>query len=208
MIVIRYEDARNAVVAELTGMERALDRAIVRLRRKADGGDLSNYCKQNCNLCIDALESFQGARGGMDVGNSQFRRAALHNTKLRVAGVNISVSIDLMTQEIDRNGKESIGGAILVLSRSMRNEKEMAARCKAVALLVYQLLKSQPNTAPHCDPTLCMAIDVFNAKIYRAKNQQKQLLRTVETSCEEVSTVWPVIEPPANYNGPPVFKIA
>jgi hypothetical protein len=53
---------------------------------------------------------------------------------------------------------------------------------------------------------MCMAIDVFGGKVYRAKRQQKQLYKSVETSCEEVATVWPSIKPPANYNGPPIPK--
>jgi hypothetical protein len=51
---------------------------------------------------------------------------------------------------------------------------------------------------------MCMAVDVFHGKVYRAKSQQKQLLKSVETSCDEVATVWPKIKPPANYNGPPI----
>ena len=45
---------------------------------------------ENCELCIDALESFQGAQGTMDIGNSQFRkgcrRAAL---KIRSSAISV-----------------------------------------------------------------------------------------------------------------------
>jgi hypothetical protein len=56
---------------------------------------------ENCELCIDALESFQGAQGTMDIGNSQFRkgcrRAALKSDlpqfRCRLEGENLTYSI-------------------------------------------------------------------------------------------------------------------
>jgi hypothetical protein len=50
-------------------------------------------------------------------------------------------------------------------------------------------LKQQVKDGEKCDPGMCMAVDVFGGKVYRAKSQQKQF-KTVETSCEEVATVW------------------
>lgn len=49
-----------------------------------------------------------------------------------------------------------------------------------------------------CDPKMCMAVDIFGGKTNRAKGQQKMLYKDVEASCEEVSTMWPTIKPPAN----------
>jgi hypothetical protein len=56
------------------------------------------------------------------------------------------------------------------------------------------------------DPTMCMAIDVFGGTIYRAKGEQRQVWKTVGTSCEEVTDRWPSVKPPANYNGPALPK--
>lgn len=208
VIVIRYEDAYPPIVNFMTGSANALENGMMRIKRKAGTDDLTEYGRKNCDLCIEALESFQAAIANLDVGKTMFRKPDLHNTKLKISEVNISVSINMMTEETRRDGKLSIGAAILVFSKGPSRQREMAARCKAVALLVYQLLKSQGNTAANCDPTLCMAIDVFNARIYRAMTPQVRLLRTVEMSCEEVTNIWPLIEPPANYNGPQILKIA
>jgi hypothetical protein len=132
----------------------------------------------------------------------------LHNTKLTISGVNITVSVDLMTEETKRNGSRSTGAAILVFCSDEKKVKDTERRCKTVALLIYQLLKGQANTLYSCDPALCMAIDVFNAKIYRAMTPQARLYKTVEVSCEEVTALWPAIKPPANYNGPPIPRAA
>jgi len=206
-IAIRYEEARAAVVARLAGVENALDNAVAKLRRKSETA-ITDYWRKNCDLCIDAIESFRGGIACLGPGKTKFRKPDLHNTKLKISEVNVSVSIDLMTEETDRNGKRSIGAAILVFSRSVNNQKEMERRCKTIALLIFQLLKSQANTSPLVDASLCIGVDVFNAKIYRAITPQVRLLRTVETSCEEVANLWPSIKPPVNYKGPPILKIA
>jgi hypothetical protein len=194
-------------VARLAGAENALELAVTKLIWKA-GTEITEYCRKNCDLCIDAIESFRGGILRLETGKTIFRKPDLHNTKLKISEVNVSVSIDLMTEETNRNGKRSIGAAILVFSRSVSNQKEMERRCKTIALLIFQLLKSQANTASLVDASLCMGVDVFNAKIYRAITPQVRLFRTVETSCEEVTNLWPSIKPPANYNGPPILKIA
>jgi hypothetical protein len=93
-----------------------------------------------------------------------------------------------------------------VFSKTGGPEKNIEARCLAIALLAHELLKQQLQAGDTCDPNICMAIDVFSGKVYRAKSQQKLLFKTVETSCVEVATVWPSVKPPANYYGPPIPK--
>lgn len=207
VMVIRYEDAYDPVIGYMTGSVDALANGILALRRKADGEDISDFLRSNCGLCLDAIESFQSTIANLDTGKVVFRKPSQRETKLLIAGVNISVSVDMMTEEVDRGGKHRMGAAILVFSKS-RKEKDMATRCKAVALLVYQLLRSNPKAADLCSPELCMAIDVFNAKIYRAGGGQARLWRTIETSCDEVNAIWPTVKPPADYNGPPLPKVA
>lgn len=207
VMVMRYEDAYQPIVSHLTGSEEALASGVLGLRRKAESADLSQFLRDNCGLCIDAIESFQSTIANLDAGRVEFKRPTYRDTTLPIAGVKISVSINLMTEEVSRNGKRSIGAAILVFSKS-KKEKDMAARCKAVALLVYQLLKENSKTAEICVPELCMAIDVFNARIYRAGCRQSRLWRTVETSCDEVNAMWPTVKAPADYNGPPLPMVA
>jgi hypothetical protein len=142
----------------------------------------------------------------MGVGSVKFKAPDIHNSKLKISGVSVSVMIDLATERVDGNGNKVIGGAVLVFSKTGGPEKNVKARCVAIALLVHELLKQQLKAGEKCDPNICMAIDVFDGKVYRAKSHQKLLFKTIETSCDEVTTVWPSVKPPANYNGPPTPK--
>lgn len=176
------------------------------LRRKSDGDDITDYARTNCKLCIDAIESFQAYETQMNVGKAKFLKPMTHYPRPKISGVSISVSIDLRVERTDLKGTKSIGGAILVFSKSGDPDKNLQERCKAITLLVHELLRDYVKPSETLDPSLCMAIDVFNGSVYRAKTQQKLLYKTVENSCGEVATVWPSVEPPSNYYGPPIAK--
>lgn len=208
MLLVRYDDARSAVAAHLaangTKATILLD-AVLSLQKKSDNSS-SEYKQQNHKLCLDAIEAFQAAEAEMVPGQVRFVVPDVPYKKLKIAGVNISVFIDLLTEKTTKDDKKLVGGAVLVFSKTGGPEKNIESRCQAIALLTHELLKQELSSHQTIDPTLCMAIDVFNAKIYRAKAQQKKLFKMVETSCEEVADRWPTIKPPANYNGPPILK--
>jgi len=207
MILVRYDDARTAVAAHLAAngaKKNILSDALLSIRRKADKEGVTSYKKQNHKLCVDAIEAFGAAEAKMGVGMVRFKAPDTHNSKLKISGVSVSVSLDLVTERADGKGNKVIGGAVLVFSKTGGPEKNIEARCLAIALLVHELLKQKLKAGEACDPNICMAIDVFNGKVYRAKSQQKLLFRTIETSCDEVATIWPSVKPPTNYNGPPI----
>ncbi len=207
MLLIRYEDAKSSLISHLTsdvvGNE-ILNRKVMSLHRKADEDGITDYVRQNCKLCIDAIESFQGFEPKLELKGAKFLKPMMHYARLKISGVSISVSVDLRTEKVDSKGNKSVGGAMLIFSKSGGPDKNLPDRCKAITLLVFELLKNYVKPRETLDPNLCMVLDVFNGTIYRAKTQQKMLYKTVENSCGEVTTVWPSVEPPANYYGPPI----
>jgi hypothetical protein len=209
MLLIRYDDARAAVIEHLRSNGTAkdgLNNAIVALQRKADGTSMTDYKKQNCKLSTEAIEAFQISEKKLGMGDVKFKAPNLHTTKLKIGGVSLSVSVDLITQKTGSDGGKTIGGIVLVFSKSGGAKKDMGQRCPTIAMLVNQLIKQHLEPGDTCDPKMCMAIDIFSGKAYRAKSQQKMLYKDVETSCEEAATMWPTIKPPANYNGPLIPK--
>jgi hypothetical protein len=206
LLLVRYSDAKTALVSHFTTShgDSPLNNRLQILRRKASLSDISDFERRNCELCIDAIESFQSVESKINFGKLKFSRPGGSFPKLKISGVSISVSIDLLTEKAFGNGSLARGAAMLVFSKSGGTRQNMPERCKAISLLIYEVLKAQAKPGQIYDPTMCMAIDVFQGLVYRAKSEQKQLLKTVGTSCEEVANLWPTVKPPANYNGPPV----
>jgi len=207
MIVVRYDDARTAVSAHLAkGVANPiLTDALDALGRKGGKEGITPWKKQNHQLCGEAIEAFRSAEAKLGIGGVKFRAPDIVNMKLKISGVTVSVSLDLIAETVDSKGNKRLGGVVLVFSKKGGPDKNVGPRCEAIALLAHEVLSAHVKDG-ECDPAMCMAIDVFGGKVYRAKRQQKQLYKSVETSCEEVATVWPSIKPPANYNGPPIPK--
>jgi hypothetical protein len=210
ILLIRYDDARFAVVEHMIGNNSSRDtlsEALLALKRKSESEGITVYKKQNCRLSSEAIEAFQVGEGKLGLSAIKFKAPNIHNTKLKLGGVILSVSLDLMTEKTANDGGKVIGGVVLVFSKSGGVKKNMPERCQAIALLAHEVIKHHLKPGETSDPKMCMAVDIFSGKVYRAKSQQKTLYKNVETSCEEVATIWPTVKPPANYNGPPIPKI-
>jgi hypothetical protein len=194
-----YDDARKAIVEQFAGRDHALNRADTAIVQKLQDTSLSAWARNNLKKSSEAINVFRNTVDKMGLHKIGFTIARKQASVLPIVGVRISVSLDLHARQVTRDGEERLGGAILVLSQT---DSEMQARCEAVAVLVYRLVSAA--TPAVVDPSLCLAIDVFGGKVYRAKRQHKTLMKSIENSCNEVAAIWPRIAPPVGYDGPDV----
>lgn len=207
MLTVRYDDARDAVRKHLTKRQATKDvlgEALDVLKQKLSAAGLSDWWKTNHKLCSQAIEAFQTHEKSLSLSKSIFKVPNIGHSKLTMSGVTVSVSLDLMTEIPQGNGTSRVGGTILCLWKT--RAADTPHRCQAMAMLASEVVSKFLKDNQACDPNMCMAVDVFGGKVYRAKAHQKMLLKTVENSCGEIATIWPSVEPPANYNGPPVPK--
>ena len=138
MILVRYDDARTAVSAHLASngdKKNILVDALTSLIRKAEREDITDYKRQNYKLCKDAIEGFQAAEATMGVDAMKFRASDIQQSKLKLSGVSVSVFLDLLIERIDGKGNNLLGGAVLVFSKGGGPDKNIEARCLAIALL-------------------------------------------------------------------------
>jgi hypothetical protein len=160
-------NSKNALISHMADNGAAdgfLDRKILALKRKAEGDDITEYARTNCGLCVDAIEFFQAYEDNLDAGKAKFFMPMFRYPRLKISDVGISVSIDLETQKVDSKGIKSVGGAMFVFSKPSTKDKSLPDRCKAVTLLIQELLKGYVGSDEQLEPTLCMAIDVFMGK--------------------------------------------
>lgn len=209
-ITVRYDEARDALRKHLTKKNTArnvLGEASDALKQKQTAG-ASDWWLANYKMCIQAIDAFQAAEKQLGLDKMTFKLSGMSGSKLPIKGVSVSVSLDLLT-EVQDKGKTSIGGAVLCFWKTpagKQRAEDIPKRCQAIAMLISEVVKKLAAEGQICDPKLCIAVDVFGGKVYAAKPQQKMLYKSVEISCDEVATIWPTVEPPPNYNGPPVLK--
>lgn len=202
-VLVPYDEAKSALTGHLARGNRGstLDTRLTMLERKAEDTTLTDFKVRNSRLCAEALRAFQTHEAALKLGSVAFTKPSRTFPKLRISGVLVSVSIDLLTERYNKPAK---GGAMLVFAKSAHTRKGLPERSLALSLLIYEVLKSQAEPDSEYDPKLCMVVDVFGGVVYRAKGEQKRLLGTVTTSCEEVNHRWPSISPPKSYNGPAI----
>ena len=119
-MLIRYEDAVGPAVGYFTSKPDALENGILKLKRKELSDDLTEFASENCRLCIDALESFRATIKKLDLGKTVFRPYELRETKMDIKGVDVSVSLRMMTEEVKRGGKRSIGAVVFKVEEGDR----------------------------------------------------------------------------------------
>jgi hypothetical protein len=205
-LTVRYDDAREAMCGHLTNGKGkdVLGDALEGLKRKMSVVDITDWKKSNHRLCGEAIEAYRAYEKALGMSKVTFIIPNIGNSKLKISGVNVSVSLDLMTEVSDAKGGTTVGGTILCLWKT--RAADIPSRCQAMAMLASEVVKQFLKANQVCDPRMCMAVDIFGGKVYRGRAQQKMLFKTVENSCGEIATIWPSIEPPANYNGPPIPK--
>ena len=207
IIVARYEGARDIITDYLCDDARPtgiLVDAIGSLKTKSEKTD-SAWTKQDSLLSIEAIEAFHSAYSKNQIGVKKIACQILPSTQpnLLMEGTQVSVRLNATTHMTEKDGTKRIGGIILLFSKAETLVAARAERCRVAAVLAL-LFAQQHLKYAKADPKLCFALDVFGSKAYAAPNTYKQRLNNINAACEEVRLRWPTIEPPPDYDGPPV----
>lgn len=205
----RYGGARDVIADYLCDIARPTGKlvdAMTTLKTESDKTD-SQWVKQDSLLSIEAIEAFHSAysKGQMGVKKIECRSLLGNNQPhLSIEGTQVSVVLNATTHKSDKGGAKRVGGLILLFSKAETVVAARAERCRNAAVLAYFFALNYLEYAGKADPKLCFALDVFGGKAYPAPNAYKQRLGNINASCEEIAKIWPTIQPPSDYDGPPV----
>jgi len=201
-LVIRYAAAKDAICRYLSDDTRPLNTLI---NAEVDQIQLSKaggtaFQQNDALLSAEAIKSFIAARAGFQkaLPYATFAPNTQSLPKLVKAGVEISIRLDLVARN---NGKGTVGGAILQLSKAVASKSWREDHSKVVAALVWLLASDHLTGLGTVDRKLCMAIDVFGGSAVTAPSNYKRVLNDLEAACGEIAALWPGISPPADYDG-------
>lgn len=62
-----------------------------KIRSRLSIAHITEYKKQNCKLSTEAIEAFQISEKKLGFGAVKFKAPNLHNTKLKIGGITLSV---------------------------------------------------------------------------------------------------------------------
>ena len=195
-VVIRYKDARRALVGALLNQSRSgiiVENAIDTLDQRASDASQSVHARDDAEKSVDALRSFSALSNRM-VG-LDYRDPGQSQPCLRLGGVQVSVNLDLLTVASVR-GQEVVGGVIFSMNKPDEEETETAqGRRREIGSYAATLIRMQigANHAGNREVhgPLCWSVDVQCGDIHEAPRQYRRRQNDLEAACQMIAAMWP-----------------
>jgi hypothetical protein len=151
--------------------------------------------------CIMVIDAFIATYSSGKLQNLKFGHS-YEDVAFKVAGVSVNCRLSPPILETAKNGALNSGGCVMFTASTAQARKNIENRTKFVAATVHWALeKVKVNIEPL--PKLCLSFDIFGQNVVRAPTAYSRLRTRMEDSCQEVANDWALIEPPADYDGPP-----
>lgn len=206
-VAARYKITRKGLADFLSDNTRPMTRlSDIRddLSKRESRPSATEWVKNDCRLSRESVDAFEFAYNRLGLGRHKIQKAPKNLPNLVVNGVDVSVALDNIVQRKDRQKRDRVGGLILLFAKSEQSDRARQERCSMSATLGLLLCQENLANLGLPDPAICFGLDVFKGKLVRAPNSYKKRLANIEVSCEEIYQRWEHIDPPADYDGPPL----
>lgn len=192
--MIRYSDARRAIVQHLSDPSRPLSALLsaekLLLQRISDPSE-SALRQDDAQKSIEVLHQIQSM--GNKLGSYNFSTADRKQEKLYIEGVEVSIFADLMVHGT-KKGEDEIGAAILRMTVDDASTLAAKEKRKNMGLYVATLarLHVEENLANGIRPAnrLCMSIDVMHGETFVAPAANTQRIKDIRSACKMISALW------------------
>lgn len=182
----------SANTGDLSYFDAPISRFETRRRREPEG-----WMRDEMQRCIDAIGAFKRTFSKSRLSRFQFGPQV--DLSMRINDVRLNTRLDASISHTDRDDVLRSGGCVLFLASTDPARKNIEARRRSVAAMIYWSLEGG-NIDPL--PRLCLSFDVFGETVVRAPEATDRLRGQISSACREAATQWSRIEPPADYDGP------
>lgn len=197
-LIIQYAHARRAIaecMRDRGGLNRIVARSISELEARRDDGTNGPLVRDDAQRCIDVIERFQSAANELDVWDAAYAEPRLPSTSLNVAGVEISVSPDLIVtvrrRDQVRVGQVFVRCAIGTAGDAAENRRAEANGHLATIAHMHTSQYLADIGLPYA-PT-SMVIDVSRESVVRGPVNSARRIANIEAACAMIAAIWPTI---------------
>lgn len=205
-IVAQYRDAHEQIVAFLQTPSRSTPNFLSKIEGlydKSNDSAHTPWTRNDAGRSAEALEAVQSNYNKTALGKYELRALPFQKPKIDIEGVRVSSSAACSVHG-QYKGKDAVGCLSLLINKSETSSVARMERCRAAAVL--SVLYSEQNLSEFGSAAtkLSMSYDVFRGKVVLAPNTYIKRLSDMKFACEEAVMRWPFIDPPEDYDGPPV----
>ncbi|MBB4098504.1 hypothetical protein GGR46_002068 [Sphingomonas kyeonggiensis] len=197
-LIIQYQHARRTIaecLRDRSNLNRISARSIVDLEDRRDNANHGPLVRDDAQRCIDVIEAFQRATNELDLWGTEYREPQLPSPTLNIAGVEISVSPDVVAlsrgRTDDRVGQAFIRCTIGTPGDAAENRRAEANGHLATIAHLHTAQYLAYLGTPHA-PT-SMVIDVPRRAVVRGPVNSARRIANIEAACAMIAAVWPVV---------------
>lgn len=195
--IMRYNDARRAIVEHLCDMTRSLSPLIIAeqmlLQRSTDPAE-SSLRQDDAVKSVEVIHALQNMANQISAYN--FIQAPARQEKLLIGGVEVSVHADMLVHGQEK-GTDQVGAAVLRMTQDDASTEAAKERRRNMGLYVATLLRLHVDQSFSSEriPTnrLCMSIDVQHGEAFMAPKATTQRTKDILGACQLIAALWPTV---------------
>ncbi|MBW4984153.1 hypothetical protein KZZ07_16540 [Mameliella sp. CS4] len=195
--IIRYTDARKAIVDHLSDMHRSkspLVAASQMLEQRAQDPSQSSLRQDDATKSIEVIGALQDMSN--QLAGFQFHKAAAKQAKLMIEGVEVSVHADMLVHG-ERKGIAEVGAAMLRMTQDDAATDAAKLKRQNMGLYVATLLRmhTEANLKGNRTPAnrLCLSIDVQHGEAFVAPKASAQRMKDIRSACKFIAALWDTV---------------
>ena len=192
--IIRYSDVRAPICSFLTDIARQTKPLIsaeeMFLQRSTDASQ-STLRQDDARQSIEVIHALQRMQNRL--ATFDFVAPPVRQTKLVLAGVEISVRADLLVHGTSR-GQDQIGAAVLRMTQDDADTDAARSKRREMGLYVATFARfhmdQNISTNRAISNKLCMSIDVQHGDLFQAPESNTRRMSDVENACRFIAAMW------------------
>lgn len=191
---IRYSSVRQEIRSYLCDAgrtERSLNAVRSRFSQKAADPAISTWDREDARLSLDVLDSL--ARMSNQIGGVRFIAAPARQPPLIMAGVTISVQVEVMMTRT-KGPVEEVGGVLFRLTKADDETEAAAAKRRDMGAYAatLALLQTQNNLAGNSQVhhQLCASLDIQCEEVHFAPRSYVTRSKNLENACRFIAAIW------------------
>jgi len=205
----------NSFLADDRRDDSIIERVKMALRRKINAPLLSDFQRETAQRNLEAVILFENMKQTLGLGRFGFEDAPHNQPHLMLAGIHVSVWIDLFVRVSDsEDGMARCGAAIIQFAKRgpladeakrpttrLRREEQRTAVNRFVAVLIHQHLASNFGERGQPCRERCMVVDPRSGEVVTVHGRLETQVKRLELACSEAANQWDSIAPPKDFDG-------
>lgn len=192
----RYKDVKaslSAALVDAPGEKKILTGARALFEQRSEDASLSNFRRDDAAKSLDVLNAYDKMRNKL--AGYDYVAAPMKQTPLKIGGVIVPVTLNLLIHRTAKNGDGEVGGLLFRLTQSDEEETDDAASKRHemglfAATLVHMHVSTNMKGNRKPAYPICWSVDVQCGEVHVAPKTYAKRAADLESACKFIAAMW------------------